>query len=116
MKPIVTKEASTFYTMMCLLKICNKYADFLKESGAVSFNLKDDLNRLQSRIKDLEFKCNDVLDTKDAKIWQAEWTDKDFECYSSMLFMLADMNNEQRLVTEEFMTELSKGTIKAELA
>jgi len=113
---VVTKEASVFYTLVALLKVSNRYADYLCDSGEVAYTLKSDLRRLQNRIKDLDSKCNNSLDGNDADLWRKEWSEKDFEVYSSILFTLADMNEEQRSVAEQFMMELKKGNVKVELA
>lgn len=112
----VTREASTFYSMMALLKVVNHYAEYLCSSGEVVKNLKRDIRLLQNRIKDLDRTCNRSLEGSERQQWQKEWTEKDFEVFSSVLFVMADMSEEQRNIAEEFMNELKAGNIKVEAA
>ena len=112
----VTTEAHTFYSMIALLKVTDRYSDYLLQSGEVSYGLKPTIKILQNRIKDLSKGIDEFLAKKhpnDAQTWKKEWNDKDFEVYGSILFILNDMNEQQRATAEQFMQELQKGTIKA---
>jgi hypothetical protein len=112
----VSKEAHTFYALMAMLKISNKFIDFLVDGEAVSRGLKQDLNVLRAKIAYLGRRCDSTLEGDEAKQWKMEWSGKDYEVYSNILFLLNDMSEEQRGVAEQFMEELSKGQVKMEAA
>lgn len=106
--------ASTFYSMIALLKVVNRYANYLSDSKEVGYNLKAEIRLLQSRIKCIDRRAADVLG-EDAALWQSQWTDKDFEVFASVLFSLIDMDEQQRSVVEQFVTEYQARRVEVEL-
>jgi hypothetical protein len=112
----VQKEASVFYFTHALLLAAKHYMSFLMESGVVAYNLKQDFKILSNRITDLEKKCVRSLEGKESQQWVKEWSERDYEVFASVFGLMADMNEGQRNVLEQFATELSKGMAKAEIA
>ena len=111
-----TKEAHTFYAMLALLKTGKYYGEYLIGHEAVAMSLKQAIRTICNRITDLEKGCSRSVDTKDAEVWRKEWTEKDSEVYSSVLFSMNDMSEEKRAILEQFAGELLKGTVKMEAA
>lgn len=112
----ITKEAHTLYALMNLLKISSNYIDYLNGSPDVPKPLKQDLTAVKKKVKILSDKCSRSLRGDDRKKWQREFTERDYEVYGNILFLLNDMSEEQRSVAEQFMEELSKGNVKMEAA
>lgn len=115
MTPVITKEASTFYSLMAMLKISGNFIDFLVSSKSVARSLKFDLNQLRNNINRIDRICNQSLEGSEAQQWRREWSDRDYEVYSSILFSLNDMSEEQRSIMEQFAIELQRGNVEMSL-
>lgn len=113
---IITKEAKIFYSLIALLKVSRIFADDLVSSGEVARSLKHDLRVITNNIAHLERISNASLNGKDREQWIREWTEKDYEVYSAILFYLNDMSEDRRLIAEEFMKQLAEGKVKAQAA
>ncbi len=112
----ITKEASTFYYTVAMLKTCKRNLQYLVDSRAVGQYVKHDFKTIINNIRHLERECVNVLDADAAKRWEREWTEKDYEVFANVFGMMNDMDEQQRATLEEFTEHLVAGNIKAELS
>ena len=110
----IKKEASVFYFTYALLLASRHYLQYLIESKSVSQGLKRDFKIIINRITDLDKTANRSLDDKEANTWRKEWTEKDYEVFASVFSKMNDMDEEKRLMLEEFADQLMRGEIKVE--
>ena len=113
---LVTKASHTFYFTFALLKASKYYLSDLIAEKEVSMSLKRDFRIIINRITDLEKTALNHLAKRDSETWAKEWSDRDFQVFASVFSIMNDLDEERRLMLEQFAKQLQGGEIKAEAA
>src|ERR1700728_412992 len=113
---VVTKEARQFYAMIALLKCSQTIGDYLLTTPerTVHRTVKKEMNELMKRLKLFHRSIEQGIDKEYAEQWQKDWQ-RDYLSFSCIFEFMADMNDQQREVLEEFAGQLMKGNVQAEL-
>lgn len=109
----ITKEASVFYSMMSLFKVACNYGDFIVGSAKVGDRIRKELGYVTAKFRLFERKISAEAPVEVRAQWDKEWTDRDYEIFASVFFKLADMNEQQRAVVEEFCAQVEQGKAHA---
>lgn len=111
----VSKEAHLFYSNVALLKCVRRFSDFLIESNAVHYNLKASLRQLLGYMNRFDGEVSNSVEESDKGTWNKEWSERDFEVYSSVNSSMNNMNEQQRETLEQVATAILKGEFMVEL-
>jgi hypothetical protein len=110
MKQNISQEAHTFYCLTIMSNIITNWSDYLIGSGLVHNNLKLSLKKLKNRVLEMQKECKKSLPANESEKWHTDLTERDIEVYSSVLFMLNDMTEDQRAAFEDAITKFKKET------
>lgn len=109
------ETASTFYAANTLLAVAEKYLAYVNDAKGVSQGIKYDMNQLRNHINRFiaqsAFRSDRASDVAE---WKRQFTEREYQSFGSVLMLMVEMSDEQRMIIENFAEQLSIGQAKLE--
>ena len=108
-------KSSTLYCAHALLKTAAEFLDHATDGMPKMYGFKQRTNNLIKQIRTYTTERHDVMDLAAYKIWIREFSQREYQSFAYVLTEMADMTDEQRLIVEQFVTQVKLGNVKMEL-